>query len=152
MPAILKGIIFDAEGNALTPTFTRKTRKIYRYYINVKAIKHGRDTCDIKTFPAEEIENFVIAKIRELIVTPEILSKIHIQAKLKDGQITLDYVRDSLQDFNRIWEHLFPIEKARIVQLIISRITVSTQGIQINFHASGLLNLCHQLGKKQGVA
>ena len=152
MPAILKGIIVDGDGSALTPSFTRKGSKIYRYYINVKAIKHGYDSCEIKNFPAEEIEDFVIAKIRELIVTPEIISKIHSQAKKQDASITLDYVRDNLQDFNRVWEHLFPVEKTRIVQLIISRIIVTTLGIQINFHPSGLLNLCHQLGKKEEVA
>jgi site-specific DNA recombinase len=65
MPAILKGILFDSQGNALTPTFTRKRgNKIYRYYVNIKAIKQGRDSCDIKTFPADEIENFVLAKMQ----------------------------------------------------------------------------------------
>ena len=49
-----------------------------------------------------------------------------------------------------MWEHLFPIEKCRIVQLIVSRIVVSTQGIQFNFYPNGLINLCQQLGKKQG--
>lgn len=151
MPAILKGILFDAQGNALTPTFTRKRgNKLYRYYVNIKAIKQGRDSCDIKTFPADEIENFVLAKIREMIVSPELLNKVYQEAKLKDGTITLDYIRDSLQDFNSVWEHLFPIEKCRIVQLIVSRIVVSTQGIQFNFYPSGLINLCQQLGKKQG--
>lgn len=151
MPAILKGILFDAQGNALTPTFTRKRgNKIYRYYVNIKAIKQGRDSCDIKTFPADEIENFVLAKIREMIVSPELLNKVYQEAKLKDGTITLDYIRDSLQDFNSVWEHLFPIEKCRIVQLIVSRIVVSTQGIQFNFYPNGLINLCQQLGKKQG--
>jgi len=89
--------------NALTPTFTRKRgNKIYRYYVNIKAIKQGRDSCDIKTFPADEIENFVLAKIREMIVSPELLNKVYQEAKLKDGTITLDYIRDSLQDFNSV--------------------------------------------------
>ncbi|TAF13109.1 MAG: recombinase family protein [Alphaproteobacteria bacterium] len=142
MPAILKGILFDAQGNALTPTFTRKRgNKIYRYYVNIKAIKQGRDSCDIKTFPADETPNFVLAKIREMIVSPELLNKIYQEAKLKDGTITLDYIRDSLQDFNSVWEHLFGKEKCRIVQLIVSRIVVSTQGIQFNFYPNGLINL-----------
>ncbi len=152
LPAILKGIIFDESGNALTPTFTRKGSKIYRYYANVKAIKHGYDTCDVKSFPAEDLEKFIISKIRELISSPEILSRVHQEAKKKDGLITLDYIRDSLQDFNAVWEHLFPMEKARLVHLIVNRITVATHGVHINFQPSGLLNVCFQLRKQEEVA
>jgi len=153
MPAILKGIIFDDAGNALTPTFTRKrSNKIYRYYTNVKAIKHGYDTCDIKSFPAEDLENFIIAKIREMVSAPEMMNKIHQHAKKRDGLVTLDYVRDSLQDFNAVWEHLFPIEKARLVHLIINRITVSTHGVEINFQPNGVVKMCQQLRRKTEAA
>jgi len=149
MPGILKGIIFDNQGNALTPTFTRKSNKIYRYYVNTYAIKHGYDSCDIKLFPAEEIENFIIAKIRQLATTPELISKVHVQAKKQDATITAEYIRNSLKDFNNVWEHLFPIEKSRIIKLLIRKITVGVNGVQITFHPNGLLNLCQQLNSKK---
>jgi len=142
---ILKGIIFDIDGNAMTPSFTRKKDKLYRYYVNSRALKHGYEGCSVKSVPAEEVENFLIAKIRELVTTPEITSKIYMQARKKDSQVTLDYIRDSMKDFDHIWNHLFPLEKSRIVQLIVKRITVAPHGIHITFHPSGLLNLCEEI-------
>jgi len=149
MPAILKGLIFDMNGNALTPGYTRKTHKVYRYYINTSAIKHGYDSCEIKSLPAEDIENFLIAKVRELVSMPEIIHKVHQEARKQDGLVTLDYIRDALGDFNGVWQHLFPLEKARIMQLIVSRIVVSPQGMHITFHPGGLLNLCEQITPRQ---
>jgi site-specific DNA recombinase len=147
LPAILKSLIFDESGNALTPTFTRKGSKIYRYYVNVKAIKHGYDSCDIKCFPAEELEGFIISKIREMVSSPEILNQIYREAKQQDGVISLDYIRDSMEDFNHVWDHLFPLEQARLMHLIVARITVATHGVNIHFKPTGLLNACFQLRK-----
>jgi hypothetical protein len=149
LPAILKGIIFDSQGNALTPSFTRKKDKIYRYYVNTKAIKQGYESCDLRIFPAEELENFIIAKIRQLVTTPELINKVTSQAKALSNNITPEYVRTSLADFNNVWEHLFPIEKTRIIHLLISRIVVGLNGVQITFLPNGLLNLCQQINKNE---
>ncbi|MBX9727037.1 MAG: hypothetical protein K2X09_07210, partial [Rickettsiales bacterium] len=149
MPAILKGMIFDQDDNAMTPSFTKRGDKLYRYYVNTRAMKHGYDEVAVKLLPAEEIENFVIAKVRELIDTPDMIAKVHQQARKEDGTITVDYIRDALGDFNNLWRHLFPLEKARILQLLVSKIVVSPHGLHITFHKNGLYSLCEQITPRQ---
>ncbi len=145
MPAILKGIIFDQDDNAMTPSFTRKRDRLYRYYVNTRAMKRGYETVAVKILPAEEIENFVVGKIRELIDTPEMIMKVHQQARREDGSITLEYIRDALGDFNNLWQHLFPLEKGRIIQLVVRKVVVSPHGLHINFHKNGFAALCEQV-------
>ena len=43
-PALLKGIIFDAEGRAMSPSHTRKGQRLYRYYVSqsvIRGVGHG---------------------------------------------------------------------------------------------------------------
>ena len=40
-PALLKGLIFAANGIPMTPTHTRKNGKLYRYYIATSALRSG---------------------------------------------------------------------------------------------------------------
>ncbi len=42
-PALLKGIIFGGNGKAMAPSHTRKKGRLYRYYVNMDAIKMGRE-------------------------------------------------------------------------------------------------------------
>ncbi len=38
-PALLKGLIFGADGRALSPTHTRKRGRLYRYYVSQRVLK-----------------------------------------------------------------------------------------------------------------
>ena len=64
--AILKGLLFGPGGSAMSPTHTRKSGKLYRYYISQSVMKRGTDACPIRQVPAAEIERIVIEQIRSL--------------------------------------------------------------------------------------
>ena len=42
-PALLRGLIFGADGRALSPTHTRKQGRLYRYYVSQSVLKGGAD-------------------------------------------------------------------------------------------------------------
>jgi len=44
----------------------------------------------------------------------------------------------AVADFNRLWGALYPAEQARIVQLLVERITVGTNGIAVDLRKEGL--------------
>lgn len=72
--ALLKGILFTADGGAMSPSHTRKKDgRTYRYYVSQTAIKHGYDTCPIRSLPAGEIEPAVIAQLRAMLRSPEVI-------------------------------------------------------------------------------
>ena len=64
----LKGLIHCAScGCAMTPSHSlqKKTRR-YRYYVCLKATKHGWDACPSPSVPAGQIEAFIAEQIRAI--------------------------------------------------------------------------------------
>jgi site-specific DNA recombinase len=45
-------------------TFTRQPKRIYRYYTCLTAQKEGYDRCPTKSVPAQEMERFIVEKLR----------------------------------------------------------------------------------------
>jgi len=58
-------------------------------------------------------------------------------------------VADALRQLDPLWDDLFPAEQARIVQLLIDRVVVSEDGLQMRFHSEGLQSLVSELDEKE---
>jgi hypothetical protein len=54
-------------------------------------------------------------------------------------------VRAALQRFDPLWDELFPAEQARIVQLLVERVDISTEGADIRLRTQGLISLVADL-------
>lgn len=83
MPYLLKGLMKCSCCNSvLTPTYTTKNNGIvYRYYKSSKSLKHTLneetgEECQLKSIPAEQIENIILNQIYSIIRTPNIIQKI----------------------------------------------------------------------------
>jgi hypothetical protein len=55
-------------------------------------------------------------------------------------------VRDALERLDPLWEELFPAEQARIVQLLVARVDVRTDGLELHLRTHGLGRMVHELG------
>lgn len=144
-PALLKGVIFSATGCALSPTHTRRRGRIYRYYVSQNVLKRGKDSTPVCRVPAGPIEAAVIEQLRTLLVSPEIIVQTWLAARLDDPLITEGEVRDALTAFEPLWNQLFAPEQARIVRLLVERIVVHPDGIDITLRTQGLAGLASEL-------
>ena len=81
--------------------------------------------------PPAEIERAVVDQIRQLIQTPEIIVRTWEAARQRDAKITEREVREALERFDPLWNELFPAEQARIVQLLVERVDVTLDGVDI---------------------
>jgi hypothetical protein len=144
-PALLRGLIFGPTGCAMTPTHTRHRGRLYRYYVSMDVIKQGPEACPVRRVPAGEIEAAVIDQVRALIRTPEIVVRTWRAAKAEDTAIRENDVLDALQRLDPVWEGLFPAEQARILQLLVERVDVSLDGIDIRLRTDGLTSLVADL-------
>ena len=143
---ILRGLIYDSEGRAMTPSFTRKGgKRLYRYYVSTRAIKEGYSQSKLASVSAEQIEALVIAQVREMIAAPEIAYRAYKQASIEDASVTINDVQAALKEFNGLWDQLFPIERNRIMQLLIERIEISGGGANITCHPGSLVTLCREM-------
>jgi hypothetical protein len=143
-PALLKGIIFGPTGCAMTPTHTRKRGRLYRYYMASDLLKHEAD-CPVRRVPAGDIENAVVDQVRGLLRSPEIIVRTWRTAKQLAPDIDEAEVREALHRLDPLWNELFPAEQARVVQLLVERVDVSSDGLDIRLKTEGLTNIAHDL-------
>jgi site-specific DNA recombinase len=149
-PALLKGLIFGPTGKAMTPTHTRRSGRLYRYYVSMDVLKDGASSCPIRRLPAGDIENAVIGQLRVLLRAPEIIVRTWRAARKVDRTITEAEVRDALERLHPLWDELFPAEQARIVQLLVERVDVGSAGLDIHLRTEGLTTLISDLRAAAG--
>jgi site-specific DNA recombinase len=70
-PALLKGLLYGADGFLMSPTHTRRRGREYRYYIASGLLKNGDACGPVARVPAGEIERVVVEQIATLVRTPE---------------------------------------------------------------------------------
>ena len=50
-----------------------------------------------------------------------------------------------MQQFPQLWEQLFPAEQARIIQLLVRRVTVTAEGLVIDLRTDGIVGVMRDL-------
>jgi hypothetical protein len=148
-PALLKGLIFGPDGKAMVPSHTRKRGRLYRFYRTTTALKLGRDACPIRSVPAVDVEAAVIGQIRALLRAPEVVVRVWRAAYLEDDQIDEREVVEALQRLNPLWDRLFPVEQARIIQLVVERVTVRADGLEIGLRVEGIASVVEDLRRRE---
>jgi hypothetical protein len=66
-------------------------------------------------------------------------------ARSKIEGLSADAVREALERLDPIWDSLFPAEQARIVQLLVERVDVGTDALEIHLRTQGLTQTLHEL-------
>ncbi|PVE25804.1 resolvase [Microvirga sp. KLBC 81] len=148
-PALLKGLIFGPTGVAMTPSHTRRRGRLYRYYVSQDVLRRGAGACPVGRVPAGEIERAVVDQIRVLLRAPEIIVCTWKAAREAQGDVTEHEVREALNAFDPMWEELFPAEQARIVQLLVERVDVQSEGVSLSLRTEGLASLVADLKAAQ---
>ena len=151
-PALLKGLLYGPDGAAFSPTHTRKGSRLYRYYVSQTVLKHGAGSCSIGRFAADEIETAVIEQLRAVFRQPEIVAGTWKAAHAQDGGITEAAAREALTRLNPLWNELFPAEQARIVALLVERVDIGTEGMNVRLRMDGLAALAREMTTEVGEA
>jgi site-specific DNA recombinase len=94
-------------GCAMTPSYSGRGGKRYRYYTCINAQKRGWDACPSKSIPAAAIEQFVVDQVRDLGRDPHLLAAVLSLAQQQDearlGE--LDAEERSLEHELTRWQH-----------------------------------------------
>jgi hypothetical protein len=143
-PALLKGLLFGPTGAAMSPTHTRKGNRLYRYYVSQDVLQRGPDACPVGRVPAGEIEAAVIEQLRVVFRQPEIIVGTWRAAREDAPEVSEAEARDALLQLDPLWDELFPAEQARIVQLLVERVLVGTDGVSIRLRTNGLVGLINE--------
>lgn len=144
-PALLKGLLFGPDGAAFSPTHTRKGGRLYRYYASQSVLRNGAGSCSVGRVSAAEIETAVINQLRRVFRQPEIVASTWKAVRADSNGITEADVRTGLQQIDPLWDELFPAEQARIVALLVERIDISSEGLDIHLRVNELIGLAQEL-------
>jgi site-specific DNA recombinase len=144
-PALLKGLLFGPDGAAFSPTHTRKGGKLYRYYVSQTVLKHGAGSCPVGRVPAGEIEAAVIEQLRAVFRQPEIVAGTWKASCGHAADMAEAEARVALQQIDPLWEELFPAEQARIVALLVERVNIGTDGLNVRLRVDGLNGLARKM-------
>ncbi len=145
--ALLQGLaVCGGCQSVLTPTHSKKPNgRLYRYYKASAHLKNEIEDCPIGAVPAGELENIVLNQMRLALCTPEMMVRVWREAIKDDHKISEQDVRSSLQNLNLVWDELFPTEQARLLKLLIDKIIVNNDRIDIRIHAEGLNSLVRDI-------
>ena len=95
--------------------------------------------------PAAEVEEAVVAQVRHLLQTHEVIARTWAAAKADGAGPFEREVVKSVTDFAPLWEKLFPAEQARIIRLLVGRVDLAADGMQVRLRAEGLHGLVEEL-------
>ncbi len=87
----------------------------------------------------------MLNQLRSVFRQPEIIAGT-IHAATQNGlNIREEQIRDALMQLDPLWDELFPAEQTRILNLLIERIDLSENGLDIKIRTDGLGALTQQL-------
>ncbi|OSM04178.1 recombinase family protein [Magnetofaba australis] len=145
-PAPLKGILRCGHCNrAMKPSHTRKKGKQYRYYTCQQALKRGHDSCPVKTVAAGEVEQLVLDQIQGILASPEMVVNIWKSARQEGGFLTELEATEALRNLEPIWQELFPLEQSRLLNLLLDRVMITTDQMEVHLRREGIDHLAGEL-------
>ena len=115
-------------------------------------MKHGAGSCSVGRVPAGEIEAAVIDQLRSVFRQPEIVAGTWKAAHAQDSDITEAEAHDALTRLDPLWDELFPAEQVRIAALLIERIDIGTDGLNVRLRMDGLAGLAREMMADLGTA
>ena len=110
-----------------------------------------RGPFSVSRVPAREIEAAVIPQVRKVLQAPEVMSQAIREVLALDPTADAQETILTLQSIEPVWDELFPAEQARIIQLLVERVTVSPTGLRIDMRTAGMKELIQSVipeGKK----
>ncbi|NBO46908.1 MAG: site-specific recombinase [Actinobacteria bacterium] len=130
----------------MSPKHTKKNGgKIYRYYVPSLHMKGKCEACPIRQVSAPEIENLVLEQLHTVFNSPELLIHVWKSATAQDQSVTEACVRESLADIFAIWRELFPGEQQRLLELILERVVLNENSLEVRVRAEGLHSLIREV-------
>ncbi|WP_414463540.1 recombinase family protein [Hyphomicrobium sp. DY-1] len=144
-PSLLSGLLFDHDGNRMTPTHANKRGRRYRYYISATLLDSRKSTGNTMRVPASEVEGLVLDRVRMLLTSQRDIADALAALELKAGE--LDAVLSRAAELSKQWPVMPPETVRVIVRQTVARVTLSPDQIEIVIDAGQLAGALGVEGK-----
>ena len=150
-PFLLKGLVFGIDGRALAPWHTtkRKTGRVYRYYVSQRDLKEHAGASGLPRLPAAELESAVLEQLRGLLRSPGLIADVVPKATALDPSLDEAKVTVGLTRLDAIWDELFPVEQHRLVSLLVEKVVVSPNELELRLRTNGIERVLLELNTER---
>jgi len=133
---LLTGVIFDEDGETISPSYATKNGRRYRYYISKKLVHETKGQADGWRLPAKQLEDRIISVLHEFLN-----DQSRLMDKLDLHECTMDQISAVLgfaKQFAEQFQGNNPAQRHEAIRSLVSRVTLRTSGISIVIDASQL--------------
>ena len=95
--------------------------------------------------PAAELESAVLDQLRAILRAPTLLGDMLPQAIKLDPTLDEAKITVAMTRLDAIWDQLFPAEQTRIVKLLVEKVIVSPNDLEVRLRANGIERLVLEL-------
>jgi len=137
-PSLLAGMLFDAEGNRMTPSYAVKKGTRYRYYVSRPLITQDhREGSTALRIPAAEIEPLVTSRVRQWLLDP---GGIYQSTRFADPSAQRRLIARAAE-IGKSWTELPRTRQRAFLTTLIDRIDVGAHQIDIHLRPTRLAAL-----------
>ncbi|MGB6742817.1 MAG: recombinase family protein [Terracidiphilus sp.] len=130
-PSLLRGLLYDGEGNRFTPSHAVRRGKRYRYYVSQRVIKDASSpSAQAGRIPARELEKLIIIELKSFLSSADQLVNALASAD-DDLAITQSLIQSGTGYAKRLDENS-PSSLSEILEAIVQRIVVDQGVVEIH--------------------
>ncbi|MGK0674450.1 MAG: recombinase family protein [Halothiobacillaceae bacterium] len=144
-PALLRGLLFTPDGQRLVPSHTVKKGKTYRYYTPLQHRRFGAWASPHRPLPAGPIEELVTQQIVAALSAPHTVQAVWDRVRAIGPDLSEPEVVLPMRNLANLWQQLFPAEQCRLAQILIERVIVADEGLEIVWRDQGWRELAVEL-------
>ncbi len=139
-PSLLAALLYDGEGNRMTPSHAVKNGKRYRYYVSRPLVTGSRTAApDGRRIPAAEIERLVADRVCTFLSSDAEVFEA-IQGWNREVAELKRLVEQAVE-LSETWSTLSPAQTRSILRALIVRIDVQATKVDIHLVPAGLPDL-----------
>ena len=144
--ALLRGLMYGPDGGKYHITYSKKpSGKKYRYYIPKADSRYGYRSSATGMIPADQIEEVVVNLLVGALQSPESIQGVWNTVRDKYPEIDEPTTVLAMRRLGEVWKQLFPAEQVRLVNLLIERVQLLSDGVDIVWRESGWRELAGEL-------
>jgi DNA invertase Pin-like site-specific DNA recombinase len=136
-PSLLRGLLYDENGNRFTPSHAVKRGKRYRYYVSQRVIKDAASaSAQPGRIPAREIEKVVLNELKSFFSSAD--QVVSALADAGDDLATTRTLIESAVGYAKRLEENSPSTLSELLEMIVTRILVHQGSVEIQLNRAKL--------------
>jgi site-specific DNA recombinase len=141
-PSLLAGLVFDSDGNRMTPTHATKRGRRYRYYVSASLLASERPRANRgMRVPAGDIEGLVLDRLRALFSSRTDIANVLVPLDLEAH--SLDAALRNASALSERWLTAPPIEMKNLVRDIVEQVIIDANRVDIHLSRAKIAAALH---------